>query len=132
VACRHSGRAVVLGLWPCQVAIRGIDFALRVGSELADPVGSLEVRQHEDVEQLGASFSSRTARHAPSGAEGAMRVDYNESCVRTVETNTKKKYTARAITRRTTVHTNTAASDTRGSAAELRGISPLRSRATIP
>ena len=31
-----------------------MDFALRVGSELADPVGSLEVGEHEDVEQLGA------------------------------------------------------------------------------
>jgi hypothetical protein len=28
--------------------------ALRVAPELADPVGSLEVRQHQDVEQLGA------------------------------------------------------------------------------
>jgi len=28
---------------------------LRVSPELADPVGSLEVRKHEDVEQLGAS-----------------------------------------------------------------------------
>jgi hypothetical protein len=31
-----------------------MDFALRVGPELAEPVGALEVRQHEDVEQLGA------------------------------------------------------------------------------
>ena len=53
VACRHSGHAVVLGLRPCQVAIRGIDFALRVGPELADPVGPLEVREHQDVEQFG-------------------------------------------------------------------------------
>jgi hypothetical protein len=29
--------------------------ALRVAPELSDPVGSLEVGQHEDVEQLGAS-----------------------------------------------------------------------------
>ena len=28
--------------------------ALRVAPELSDPVGSLEVGQHEDVEQLGA------------------------------------------------------------------------------
>jgi len=28
--------------------------ALRVTPELADPVGPLEVREHEDVEQLGA------------------------------------------------------------------------------
>jgi hypothetical protein len=29
--------------------------ALRVGPELADPVGTLEVGKHEDVEKLGAS-----------------------------------------------------------------------------
>ena len=34
--------------------------ALRVAPELADPVGSLEVGEHEDVEQLGAW--SRTER----------------------------------------------------------------------
>ena len=34
--------------------------ALRMAPELADPVGSLEVGEHEDVEQLGAG----------SGAEG--------------------------------------------------------------
>jgi hypothetical protein len=31
-----------------------MDFALRVGPELTDSVGSLEVGQHEDVEQFGA------------------------------------------------------------------------------
>jgi hypothetical protein len=34
--------------------------ALRVAPELSDPVGSLEVGEHQDVEQLGAG----------SGAEG--------------------------------------------------------------
>jgi hypothetical protein len=32
--------------------------ALRVGPELADPIGTLEVEEHEDVEQLGTG--SRT------------------------------------------------------------------------
>jgi hypothetical protein len=36
---------------------------LRVPLELTDPVGSLEVREHEDVEQLGAG----------SGTEGLAR-----------------------------------------------------------
>jgi hypothetical protein len=31
-----------------------MDFALRVGPELADPVGPLEVEQHQDVEEFGA------------------------------------------------------------------------------
>ena len=31
-----------------------MDFALRVGRELADPVGPLEVEQHQDVEEFGA------------------------------------------------------------------------------
>jgi len=35
---------------------------LRVSPELADPVGSLEVGKHQDVEQLGAG----------SGAEGVQ------------------------------------------------------------
>jgi hypothetical protein len=36
--------------------------ALRVASVLADPVGSFEVREHQDVEQLGAG----------SGTEGGV------------------------------------------------------------
>ena len=36
--------------------------ALRVAPELSDPVGSLEVGQHEDVEQLGA-------RRRPEGVQ---------------------------------------------------------------
>ena len=33
--------------------------ALRVAPELADPVGSLEVGKHEDVEQFGAGAGPR-------------------------------------------------------------------------
>ena len=39
-----------------------MDFALRVGPELADPVGSLEVGEHQDVKEFGAG----------SGAEGVQ------------------------------------------------------------
>jgi hypothetical protein len=38
-----------------------MDFALRVGPELADPLGALEVGQHEHVEQFGVG----------TGADGA-------------------------------------------------------------
>jgi hypothetical protein len=31
-----------------------MDFALRVGPDLADPVGPFEVGEHQDVEKLGA------------------------------------------------------------------------------
>jgi hypothetical protein len=41
--------------------------ALRVAPELADPVGSLEVGEHEDVEQLGAGGLAR-ARPGELGA----------------------------------------------------------------
>jgi len=43
-----------------------MDFALRVGSELADPVGSLEVGEHEDVEQLGARSRAEGIEALPS------------------------------------------------------------------
>src|SRR4029453_6144368 len=36
------------------VATRTVQPALRIAPELADPVGPLEVRKHQDVEQLGA------------------------------------------------------------------------------
>ena len=36
----------------------GLGAALRVGPELSDPFGSLEVGEHQDVEKLGAG--SRT------------------------------------------------------------------------
>jgi hypothetical protein len=40
--------------------------ALRIPPELADPVGSLEVREHQDVEQLGAGLpSGRPANPGP-------------------------------------------------------------------
>jgi hypothetical protein len=44
-------------------SIRSSAKVLRVAPELSDPVGSLEVREHEDVEQIGAG----------SGTEGLAR-----------------------------------------------------------
>jgi hypothetical protein len=35
--------------------------ALQVAPELADPLGSVEVREHQDVEQLGALEPARMA-----------------------------------------------------------------------
>jgi hypothetical protein len=31
-----------------------MDFALRIGPELADPLGPVQVGEHQDMEQLGA------------------------------------------------------------------------------
>jgi hypothetical protein len=38
---------------------------LRVAPELSDPVGSLEVGQHEDVEQLGAGSRAKRIETLP-------------------------------------------------------------------
>jgi hypothetical protein len=50
--------------------------ALRVAPELADPVGSFEVGEHEDVEQLGAGAgrpsASRRSRSRRSTSSGLM------------------------------------------------------------
>jgi hypothetical protein len=41
---------------------------LRVAPELSDPVGSLEVGQHEDVEQLGAGSRPEGVEAFPEAA----------------------------------------------------------------
>jgi hypothetical protein len=49
--------------------------ALRIAPELADPVGPLEIGQHEDVEQFGAwsgPNASRRARRRRSSSSGLM------------------------------------------------------------
>jgi hypothetical protein len=48
--------------------------ALRVAPELADPVGSLEVREHEDVEKLGAGEPDRARRDILGAGAPARRV----------------------------------------------------------
>jgi hypothetical protein len=50
--------------------------ALRVAPELADPVGSLEVREHEDVEQLGAGSGAEGVKSFP---ESALEVIWSQS-----------------------------------------------------
>jgi hypothetical protein len=40
--------------WPQALALASLHAALWVAPELADPIGPLEVGQHQDVEQLGA------------------------------------------------------------------------------
>jgi hypothetical protein len=47
---------------------------LRVAPELADPVGSLEVRQHEDVEQLSAGSGTERVEALPKSALELVRV----------------------------------------------------------
>jgi hypothetical protein len=47
---QHRAKRLVLLAVDQELAERA---ALGVAPELSDPVGSLEVRQHEDVEQLG-------------------------------------------------------------------------------
>ena len=42
--------------------------ALRVAPELSDPVGSFEVGEHEDVEQLGAGSGSEDVQALPEAA----------------------------------------------------------------
>ena len=42
--------------------------ALRIGPELSDPVGSLEVGEHEDVEQFGAGSRSESIQTLPQSA----------------------------------------------------------------
>ena len=42
--------------------------ALRVAPELADPVGSLEVGEHQDVEQLGAGSGTERVEALPESA----------------------------------------------------------------
>jgi hypothetical protein len=52
------------------IRIFGEGAALRVPAELSDPVGPLEVGQHEDVEQLGAgSRAERVEAFAESALE---------------------------------------------------------------
>jgi hypothetical protein len=42
--------------------------ALRVASELADPVGLLEVGEHQDVEELGATSRTEGVEALPESA----------------------------------------------------------------
>lgn len=42
--------------------------ALQVAPELADPVGAIEVGQHEDVEQLGAGGRAEDVEALPESA----------------------------------------------------------------
>jgi hypothetical protein len=52
---------------------------LRLAPELADPVGSLEVGQHEHVEQLGAGSGPEGIQALPearSGSSGLMAAGY--------------------------------------------------------
>jgi hypothetical protein len=48
--------------------------ALRVAPELADPVGSLEVREHEDVEQLGTGSGAEGVETLPEAALELLQV----------------------------------------------------------
>ena len=41
---------------------------LRIAPELADPVGSLEVRQHQNVEELGAGSRTESIQARPESA----------------------------------------------------------------
>jgi hypothetical protein len=43
----------------------GEDAALRVAPELSDPVGALEVGEHEDAEQLGAGSGTERVETLP-------------------------------------------------------------------
>ena len=52
--------------------------ALRVAPELADPVGSLEVGEHQDVEQLGAGEPGRGRRGALVAGARARRASFAE------------------------------------------------------
>jgi hypothetical protein len=52
---------------------------VRVAPELSDPVGSLEVGEHEDVEQLGAGSRPRASRRScsrRSSSSGLMAAGY--------------------------------------------------------
>ena len=50
--------------------------ALRATRELADPVGSLEVGRHEDVEQLGAGSDPNASRRATEPASISSKVTW--------------------------------------------------------
>jgi hypothetical protein len=46
---------------------------LRVAPELADPLGSLEVREHEDVKKFGAGSRSEVVQALPEAALQLVR-----------------------------------------------------------
>ena len=74
MACRHSGHAVVLGLRPCQVAIRGMDFALRGALELSDPVGPGRSRGASERGATRREERGRERQVAPAVGARARRV----------------------------------------------------------
>jgi hypothetical protein len=50
--------------------------ALRVAPELADPLGPLEVGEHQDVEQLGAGSGAERVETGPGDGARARRVSW--------------------------------------------------------
>jgi hypothetical protein len=83
-----------------------MDFALRVGPELADPLDSLAVGEHQDVEQLGAWCGAErvearrgTRRRPGQGDDAATAKNWEGCAVRAAERRQKQSW--RVVERRT-------------------------------